>query len=220
MAGGCRRWHDVLKADAAVVAALVTAFAWPLVCVRGTWWLLRALSFHSASTHLAVGGFILTTMSVATMTRHPVGRLRSPVAWRDAAGVISGGLIAFLVLAGGAGLPAAILFTPLAGATFAAALAEEVVFRRHLPTLLSDLLRRAQKGPAFTAISVLLIPQMAFAAAHAENSTFAGAHAGEFTTLFVGGILYQGVARVGGLWAATAVHAAINMTIAVAALPS
>lgn len=212
-------WPDVLIGEARIAGALIVAFVWPLLCVRVTWLVLHRIAFTTAASHLAGGAAILTLVSFATMVTAPVARLRSSATWIDATGVVVPSLAAFLILAGVAGASSAILLAPFALTTFAAALAEEAVFRRYLPDRLSDVLRREVARPALTACAIVVIPQLSFAMAHAENSAFSGASVREFAALFVGGMLFQWVARVGGLWAAAAVHAALNLLIALAAVP-
>jgi membrane protease YdiL (CAAX protease family) len=208
-----------LIGEARIVGALIVAFSWPLLCVRGTWFALRRVAFTTASSHIAAGAAMLVCVSFMTLVTRPVDRLRSPAIWIAAIGVVVPSLAAFLILAGVAGAPFAILLAPFALATFAAALAEETVFRRYLPDRLSGILRRQGARRAATACAIVVIPQLSFALAHAENSAFAHAGVRGFAGLFIGGVLYQGVTRVGGLWAAAAVHAALNVTIAMAAVP-
>ena len=219
MARVIRTRVDVAIGEARIAGALVVAFSWPLLCVRVTWLVLHRVAFATAAAHLAGGAAILTLLSFATMVTAPIDRLRSGATWVDAASVVVPSLTGFLILAGVAGASSAILFAPFALTTFAAALAEEAVFRRYLPDRLSDVLRREVTRPALATIAIIVVPQLSFAMAHAENSAFSGATIREFGALFVGGMLFQGVARVGGLWAAAAVHAALNLLIALASLP-
>jgi membrane protease YdiL (CAAX protease family) len=214
MARDRRTRLDVLTGEARIAGALIVALGWPLLCVRVTWLVLHHLAFTTAASHLASGAAIMVLVAFATLTRRPVDRLRSPSTWSGAGVVVAASFAAFLILAEGAGAPWVILTAPFALATFAAALAEEAVFRSYLPDRLTDTLRRAGARPAVIAIAIVLIPQLSFALAHAENSAFTGANLREFAGLFIAGVLYQGVARVGGLWAAAGVHAALNLTIA------
>ena len=219
MAGGVRLRLDILIGDARIGGALIAAFCLPLLCVRTTWLVLHRVAFATAATHLAAGATILLALAFATLVRHPIERLRSGSTWSAASAVVAASFVAFLILADSAGAPWGVLLAPFALATFAAALAEEAVFRRYLPDRLSDTLRQAGARPTVTAIAVVVIPQLSFALAHAENSAFTGARVSEFGTLFIAGVLYQGVKRVGGLWVAAGVHAALNLTIALAAVP-
>lgn len=212
---GEARIAGALMNQARICGALIAAFSWPLVCVRVTWLVLHHLAFTTAASHLASGAAIMMLVAFGTLTRRPVDRLRSRSTWSGAGVVVAASFAAFLILAESAGAPWAILVSPFALATFGAALAEEAVFRRYLPDRLTDALRRAGARPAVIAIAIVVIPQLSFALAHAENSAFTGANVREFAGLFLGGVLYQGVALVGGLWAAVAVHAALNLAIAV-----
>jgi membrane protease YdiL (CAAX protease family) len=220
MARGSRTRLDVLIGEARIVGALIVAFSWPLLCVRGTWVVLHRVAFATAASHLASGAAILFLISFATLVTRPVDRLRAPATWVGTVGVLVPSFISFLILAGAVGTPIAVLLAPFALATFAAALAEEAVFRRYLPDRLAAILRCAGARPAVSALAIVVIPQLSFAMAHAENSAFARAGVREFAGLFIGGVLYQAVTRVGGLWAAAAVHAALNLTIAIAAVPA
>jgi membrane protease YdiL (CAAX protease family) len=211
---------ELLNPAARVAVPLVLAFAWPLAVVRATWWVLDRLALHDVSAHLFAGAALLMTVSFLTMASHPIDRFCSIAAWRRAFAVVVAGTCGFAILCTAAGLPATILIAPIAVSTFAAALAEEAVFRMYVPDQISLALRRAAARPAVASIAVLLIPQLAFAAAHAENAGFASASLRTFGGLFVAGLLYCGVSRVAGLWAAAALHAALNLTIAVAALPT
>jgi membrane protease YdiL (CAAX protease family) len=217
MARDSRIRLDVLICETRIVGALIAAFVWPLACVRGTWFVLHRVAFATAASHLAAGAAILVLISFPTLMKRPVDRLRSHSTWSGAGAIVAASLIAFLILAEGAGAPWAILVAPFALATFGAALAEEAVFRRYLPDRLSDSLRCAGARPTVIAIAIVVIPQLSFALAHAENSAFTGANTREFARLFIAGVLYQGVTRVGGLSAAVGVHGALNLTIALAA---
>jgi membrane protease YdiL (CAAX protease family) len=125
-------------------------------------------------------------------------------------------VIGFVALSVTTGVSILIAVAPFGLATFAAALAEEAVFRRYLPDWLSNALRRTGTAQRVAVLATLLVTQLTFAVAHAENSSFSAAGPREFAILFVTGILYCGIARVGGLWAAAAFHAALNLTIAIA----
>jgi len=214
VAAGGRPWPDVLSVEARVAGALILAFGWPLLCVRVTWLLLHRFGFATVASHVAAGAAIFLTLSFATMVTQPVDRLRARTTWLGAGGTIVSALVAFVILAAVAGASSAILFGPFALATFVAALAEEAGFRVYLPDRLSYALRRAKTPPAAIAMAIMLIPQLSFAAAHANNSAFVHAGPLGFAALFVAGVLYQGLAHLGGLWAAAAVHAALNLTIA------
>jgi membrane protease YdiL (CAAX protease family) len=206
-----------LTGEARIAGALIVALGWPLLCVRVTWLVLHRVvpATATATAQLTAGAGLMILVSFATLVTRPVDRLRSPATWIDATSVVVPSVVAFLILAATAGTPRAILLTPFAFATFAAALAEEAVFRQYLPARLASVLRGVKARPSLTAVAIVVIPQLSFAVAHAENSAFAGASGREFAGLFIGGVLYQGVARVGGLWAAAGVHAALNLTIAV-----
>ena len=214
-----RMRFDVLISEIRIAGALILAFSWPLLCVRATWWALHRLALHTAGVHLAAGATILGVVSYASLVRQPIDRLRVPGTWIGAIRITASAFGAFVLLAVAAPAPLAIIVAPFAVATFTAALAEEVVFRQYLPDRLSVLLRNTGTQPAVTSLANVAIPQLSFALAHMENPTFAGAGSGEFAELFIAGILYRGVTRVGGLWVAAAVHAALNLTIAIAALP-
>jgi membrane protease YdiL (CAAX protease family) len=62
--------------------------------------------------------------------------------------------------------------------------------------------------------ALLILPQISFSLAHAANPSFIAARPLEFLSLFAAGLLYCGLATVGGLGMAAAVHAAINLSIA------
>jgi membrane protease YdiL (CAAX protease family) len=218
MADGARLRLDLLIGGARIAGALIAAFCLPVLCVRATWLVLQRVAFATAAAHLAAGATILLALSFATLVRHPIERLRSRSTWSAAGAVVAASLVAFLILAAGAGATSGGLFAPFALATFAAALAEEAVFRRYLPDRLADSLGRAGARPTLIAVAIVVIPQLSFALAHAENSAFVGASASELGSLFVAGVLYQGVARVGGLWVAAGVHGALNLTIALGAI--
>jgi membrane protease YdiL (CAAX protease family) len=210
-----RRVRCALLIPAARLAVpLVLAFVWPLACVRATWWALGRLPFHDVSTHLLIGASLFIAASLLTIVDRPIDRVRSPAVWFRAIAVFVTSAAGFAVLSVAAGLPVTLLVAPIAIATLAAAIAEEAVFRAYLPDRLSRSLRQAGTRPFVTSAIVLVIPQLAFAAAHAENAGFASAGMRTFVNLFVAGLLYRGVTKVCGLWAAAALHAALNLTIA------
>lgn len=211
---------ELLNPAARIAVPLVLAFAWPLVLVRATWWALDRFAFHEMSAHLLLGSALLITVSFLALVAHPIDRLCSTATWRLALRVAGSSFVGFAILVSAANVRDARVVAPIALATFAAALAEEAVFRAYLPNWLACSLRRAGTRPALASIAVLMIPQLAFAAAHAENSGFASAGLRAFGGLFVAGLLYRVLTRVGGLWMAAAVHAALNLTIALASIPA
>jgi membrane protease YdiL (CAAX protease family) len=212
--------NQLLNPAARLAVTLILAFVWPLACVRAIWWVLDRFAFHRLSTHLFAGATLLMTLSFFTVVSHPIDRARSMATWRRALAVVFATAFGYAILCTAARLPVRLIAAPIAISTFAAALAEEAVFRMYLPDQLSLALRRASTRPAVASIVVLLIPQLAFAAAHAENAGFASAGWRTFGGLFVAGLLYRGLTTVSGVWAAAAVHAALNLTIALAGLPN
>ena len=216
MANGARLRLDVLSGEARIAGALIGAFSWPLLCVRGTWFVLHRFAFATAASHLAAGAALLFALAFVTLVRRSIDRLRSLSSWRGAGAVVVYSLAVFVVLAGAAGAPWAVMVAPIGLATLAAALSEEAVFRRYLPERLAESLNRAGAPPTLIAAASVVIPQLSFAVAHGENASYIGAGSREFASLFLAGVLYQGVARLGGLWAAAGVHGAINLTIAAA----
>ena len=219
MASCCRVRNQLLNPAAGLAATLALAFVWPLACVRAIWWVLDRFPLHDVSAHLLIGALLLVTLSFLVTASHPLARVCSVVTWPRVFAVVAPATLGFAVLCSAARLPATTLMTPIAIATFAAAMAEEAVFRRHLPDQLSLALRLAGTRPGVASIAVLLIPQLAFAAAHAENAGFASAGLRTFGGLFVTGLLYRGLTRMSGLWVAVSVHSALNLTIALAGLP-
>jgi membrane protease YdiL (CAAX protease family) len=91
-------------------------------------------------------------------------------------------------------------------ATLCAAFAEEVVFRRWIP-------QRLGLDDAPPSAALVILPQISFSLAHAANPSFIAARPVEFIALFVAGLLYSGLTRVGGLGMAAAVHGAINLAL-------
>lgn len=220
MARCIRARHNVLIGNAKIAGALIVAFIWPILCTRVTWAALHRVQAASATRHLVAGATIFAILSWVTLVAHPLDALRRPATCRRVGFFLAASLTAFLALTVAAGAPVWLVIGPFALATFIAAAAEEAVFRRYLPDRLSATLRRAGVRPAAIGMAAIAIPQLSFAAAHAESSAFFGAGTWEFAGLFLAGVLFQGLVRVGGLWSAAAIHAALNLIIALSAMLS
>ncbi len=213
--GGRCRFVLPTGARSRAAAAVGIGLAWPVGCVAMTWQLLRWTGVTSVSAHLFAGATMLTLLSALTLVDGLRDRVRAFGTWMAELGSVARGLILFVVLAAAARLPLRVVATTFAFATFSAALAEEVVFRRWLPRWLASSLRRARAGPAQAWLAASAVAQLSFAAAHCLNRDLISTTGRqEFVRLFIIGLLYHGVAGLYGLWVAAGLHAALNLTLA------
>jgi len=179
------------------------AIAWPLVIVRLAWWVLDRLPIQSPSWHIVTGASLLTGGSLVLIARWDPELNRS--AWMETATRLSATAAGFVALSVWAGISIGKILGGIGIATLCAAFAEEIVFRRWIPR------RLGLDAPPRAALVIL--PQISFSLAHAANPSFLAARPMEFVSLFLAGLLYTGLAQVGGLGMAAAVHGALNFAL-------
>jgi len=187
-----------------MIRTIGVAIVWPLVIVHLAWWALDHLPIQSPVVHVITGAGLLMAASFACIARRDPDLDRS--AWQETVTRLATTTAGFVALSVWAGIPIEKVVGAIGIATLCAAFAEEIVFRRWIPG-------RIRRDDARPRAALLILPQISFSLAHAANPSFVAARPNEFLSLFLAGLLYTGLARIGGLGMAAAVHGALNLAL-------